>query len=270
MAPMVAEPAPSPAPDDGPRVRCTLSPPLTEVSALAQRGDGALVIATPGEVLLAGVAPGCALTVRARRATTGVVRLAADLARADRAWVADDVAVAGFDGDAIDVPVERLAGPVSALAARPAGGVLAVTGLGWLQLGFPGASGLGGGYRFLVWQPDHATPLAVLDGAILVREGEVLELVGVQPGSEVTTASRLALPAADVAHPAAGGAIVLASRGAPAEARRIQIDGLSASVVETIAIDAGELLAWSEIVDDVGYAAVRSGDGLAIVRVRTR
>lgn len=266
---MAAEPALLPAPADGPRVRCTLGPPLTEVSALAQRGDGALVIASSGEVLLAGVAPGCALTVRARRATTGVVRLAADLARADRAWVADDVAVAAFDGDAIDVPVERLAGPVSALAARPGGGVLAVSGLGWLQLGVPGASGLGGGYRFLVWQPDHATPLLVLDGAILVREGEVLELVGVQAGSEVTTASRLELAAAELAHPD-GDTLVLASRGTPAEARRVRLDGLAATLVETIAIDPGELLAWSEVVDDVGYAAVRSGDGVAIVRVRTR
>lgn len=84
MAP-TAPTLPAPPPD-GPRVRCTMGEPLGEVSEVAQRGDGALVIATPGEVLRAGVAPGCVLDVRARRAIDGVVHLAADLARADRAW----------------------------------------------------------------------------------------------------------------------------------------------------------------------------------------
>lgn len=269
MAPMTAEPAAPPA-ADGPRLRCALTPASGEITALAQRGDGALLIAAAGEVLLVGVAPGCVLTVRARRATVGTVRLAADLSRADRAWVADDEAVSAFEGDALDTAIERLARPASALAARPTGGVLAVTELGWLQLGAPGASGLGGAYRFLVWQPEGATPLLVLDAGILVREGALLELVGVQLGSEITTASRLEVAPAEHAHPDADGTIVLASRGAPAEARRVRLDGREVTVVETIAIDAGELLAWSEIVDDVAYAAVRDAAGVAIVRVRMR
>jgi hypothetical protein len=43
-----------------------------------------------------------------------------------------------------------------------------------------------------------------------------------------------------------------------------------ATAVGTIVIDAGELVAWSEIVEGVAYAVVRSSEGDSILRVRTR